>query len=138
MVTERKIAFCVFEYIRTYFTLVLTTFKVAFVSTTVPPLKLSLSVHYVFFLLFLKLAQFRRPCPSLKHTSISLHYKFTRHETVTEDSFLVTTTVLSAILSSCKFVFCRSSCPLLKTNAHRHFLFLFICSSSISDTVTSF
>ena len=35
---EQKVALSIFEYIRTRFTLVLTTFKVAFVSTAVSPL----------------------------------------------------------------------------------------------------
>ena len=36
---EQRVAFCVFEYIRTHFNLVLTTFKVAIVSNTVSLLK---------------------------------------------------------------------------------------------------
>ena len=49
------VAFSLFKYIRTHFTLVLTTFKVAFVSTTVSPLK-----KIFFFSFFLKQQQQQR------------------------------------------------------------------------------
>ena len=75
--------FSIYEFVRTYFTLVLTTFKVAFVSTTVSPLK-----RNSIFCGRVTTRKFVLPSPSLIYTLL--------HNETTTSSTTTTTTTTTA------------------------------------------